>query len=89
MSKVSKNNNTTDMHSHTEAAYKFIDEYLPTPYVDLVISKMKLKTSDPPTSSVIRNVRNKTSVRNDILLALVEVAKDNKESVEQIRFLTT
>lgn len=89
MTNIDKNIKPNDMHSHTEAAYKFIDEYLPDQYVALVRSKMKTKTSDPPSSGTIRNVRTKVSVRNDVLLALVEVAKENKESVEKIRFITT
>lgn len=88
MSKIIKNNKLEDVHSHNEKAYQFIDEYLPTSYVDLVIEKMKSKTTKLPSKSIIRNVKNKTNFRNDILLALVEVAKENKENVEQIKMLT-
>jgi hypothetical protein len=88
MSKIIKNNKLDDVHSHNDKAYHFIDENLPTSYVDLVIEKMKPKTLKVPSKSMIRNVRNKTNFRNDILLALVEVAKENKENVELIKTLT-
>lgn len=88
MSKIIKNKQSKDVHSHNEKAYAFIEEYLPSPYVDLVITKMTEKNLKAPSSSNIRNVKNKTNFRNDILLALVEVAQDNKDNVEKIKMLT-
>lgn len=88
MSKIIKNKKIDSVHSHNDQAYQFIDEFLPTPYVDLVIEKMKSRTLKLPSKSIIRNVRNKTNFRNDILLALVEVAEENKKNVEKIKMLT-
>jgi len=87
MSKINNNNKTKDVHSHNAPAYEFIDAYLPCRgYVDLVIKKMKeKKIKDIPSKSIIRNVRNQTNFRTDILLVLVEVAKDCQKTAEKIK----
>jgi len=89
MSKIIKNKKDKDMHSHNEKAYEFLDKNLPTAYVEFVVEKMRSKGSLIPSKSMIRNVRNKTNFRNDILLALVEVAEENKANADRIKLLTT
>ena len=89
MSKVNKKNQESDVHSHIEQAYGFLDLYLPTQYVKSVQDKFGTDGKSKPSSSLIRNVRNRTNLRNDILLVLVEVAKENKDVSERITFLTT
>lgn len=89
MSKIIKKKQSKDMHSHNDQAYVFLNEYLPSSYVKLVQQKMIANNQSAVTSSLIRNVKNQTNFRNDILLALVEVAKENKETVDKIKMLTT
>ena len=89
MSKLTKNSKVREDNSHNESAYNFIDEHLPYTYVDLVISCLVQKGHPAPGKALIRNVRNKTIFRNDILLALVEVADENKKAIEKIKLLTS
>ncbi|KLT71281.1 MULTISPECIES: hypothetical protein [Flavobacterium] len=89
MSNLIKNNKIKDEYSHNEKAYKFIDEHLPYTYVELTIECLVKKGHKSPSKTIIRNVRNKIILRNDILLALVEVANDNKIAIEKIKVLTT
>nr|WP_294784647.1 hypothetical protein [uncultured Flavobacterium sp.] len=89
MSKLIKNSNIKEDNSHNEKAYEFINKHLPVTYVELVIACLLKKGLPEPNKSLIRNVRNKTIVRNDILLALVEVAYENKAAIERIKLLTS
>jgi hypothetical protein len=89
MSKLVKINNAKEDNSHNEAAYEYLNQHLPATYVDLTITCIVKKGQLAPSKSLIRNVRNKTIFRNDILLALVEVAKENKEAIEKIKLLTS
>lgn len=89
MSKLIKNSNFKEDNSHNKKAYEFIDKHLPVTYVDLTIAHIIKKGQRAPTKAVIRNVRNKTIRRNDILLALVEVAYENKQAIEKIKLLTS
>ncbi|KFF05564.1 hypothetical protein [Flavobacterium reichenbachii] len=89
MSKLIKNNKEEDLYSHNEQAYKFIEEHLPYTYVELAITCLVNKGYKTPSKALIRNVKNKTIFRNDILLALVEVADDNKKAIERIKLLTS
>lgn len=89
MSKLIKINKAKEDNSHNEAAYEYLNQNLPTTYVDLTIASIVKKGQLAPSKSLIRNVRNKTIFRNDILLALVEVAKENKEAIEKIKLLTS
>ncbi|RUT70031.1 hypothetical protein D0817_12665 [Flavobacterium cupreum] len=89
MSKLVKNNKDDETSSHTVQAYNFIDEYLPYTYVEPTIQYLSRKGIKAPSKTIIRNVRNKIIFRNDILLALVEVANENKEAVEKIKLLTS
>jgi hypothetical protein len=89
MSKLIKIIKEDDMQSHYQKAYGFIDEHLPTTYVDLTISCLTKKGCPIPNKTLIRNVRNKSIFRNDILLALVEVAVENKKAIEKIKLLTS
>lgn len=87
MSKLSKINKAQEDNSYTELAYAYVNEHLPATYVELTIACITKKGQPAPSKSLVRNVRNKTIFRNDILLALVEVAKENKEAIEKIKLL--
>lgn len=87
MSKLINNSNFKEDNSHNIKAYEFIDKHLPVTYVDLTIACIVKKGQPAPSKALIRNVRNKTILRNDILLALVEVANDNKQAIEKIKLL--
>ncbi|SFU48640.1 hypothetical protein SAMN05216480_1055 [Pustulibacterium marinum] len=93
MTKIQRKTKQKIMHSHNhlsncdiDKAFAFIDLYLPEKYVNLVSEKVSA------TSNVIRNVRNRNtkypSNHTLIIKALVEVAKENKESIEFIKELT-
>ncbi len=88
MSKLINNSNFKEDNSHNKKAYEFIDKHLPVTYVDLTIACIIKKGQPTPSKALVRNVRNKTIFRNDILLALVEVANENKEAIEKIKLLT-
>ncbi len=87
MTKINKKNQPRDMHTHTAKAYALVDQFLPNVYVGLVQEKFEKKFKSQVSSSVIRNVKNKTNYRNDILLVLVEVALENKKNIAQINNL--
>ncbi|WP_338840064.1 hypothetical protein [Flavobacterium ginsenosidimutans] len=87
MSKLINNSNFKEDNSHNKKAYEFIDKHLPSTYVDLTINCITKKGQPAPSKALIRNVRNKTIFRNDILLALVEVAYENKKAIEKIKLL--
>jgi hypothetical protein len=89
MSNISKNKISNEVHLHTDKAYSIIDLYLPPAYVSLVQNKLAKKGSTSASSSIIRNVRNKYNTRLDILLALVEVALENKANIAKLKRLTT
>jgi len=89
MSKLIKNSNFKEDNSHNVKAYEFIDKHLPVTYVDLTIACLLKKGQAAPSKALIRNVRNKAILRNDILLALVEVAAENKEAIEKIKLITS
>jgi len=89
MSKLINNSNFKEDNSHNQKAYEFINKHLPVTYVDLTIACLLKKGQLAPSKALIRNVRNRTIFRNDILLALVEVAYDNKQAVERIKLLTS
>ncbi|MBB4802491.1 hypothetical protein HNP37_002564 [Flavobacterium nitrogenifigens] len=87
MSKLINNNDFKEDNSHNQKAYEFINKHLPSTYVDLTINRIVEKGQSAPTKSLIRNVKNRTILRNDILLALVEVANENKLAIERINLL--
>ncbi|WP_125722814.1 hypothetical protein [Flavobacterium ustbae] len=89
MSKLINNSNFKEDNSHNKKAYEFIDKHLPATYVDLTIACIVKNGKPAPSKALIRNVRNKTISRNDILLALVEVANENKQAIEKIKLLTS
>lgn len=89
MSKISKNKQLNDMQIHIDNAYEIIAEHLPTIYVSSVIEKLSKKGVTGISSSMIRNVKNKTNLRHDVLLALVEVAQENKQTISDLKKLTT
>lgn len=87
MTKINKKNQPKDMHAHTAQAYALVDQFLPNVYVGLVQEKYEKKFKTQVSASMIRNVKNKTNYRNDILLVLVEVALENKKNIAQINNL--
>jgi hypothetical protein len=89
MSKISKNKQLNDMQIHIDNAYVIIAEHLPTIYVSSVIENLSKKGVTGISSSMIRNVKNKTNLRHDVLLALVEVAQENKKTISDLKKLTT
>ncbi|PWB22390.1 hypothetical protein [Flavobacterium sp. HTF] len=89
MAKLVKNNKQEQPLSHNEKAYSYLEQHLPYTYVDLTVEWLIKKGHKSPNKALIRNVRNKTILRNDILLALVEVATENKNSIERIKSLVS
>ncbi|MFV8268423.1 hypothetical protein ACNQGP_00625 [Flavobacterium sp. GT2N3] len=89
MSKISKNKELNDMQIHIDKAYDIITAHLPTNYVLSVIEKLKTKGITNISSSTIRNVKNKTNLRHDVLLALVEVAQENEQTIIDLKNRTT
>ncbi|WJS94201.1 hypothetical protein NYQ10_19110 [Flavobacterium johnsoniae] len=87
MSKLINNTDFKEDNSHNQKAYEFINKHLPSTYVDLTINRLVEKGHTAPSKALIRNVKNRTILRNDILLALVEVANENKQAIERINFL--
>ena len=87
MTKKKTKNQPRDMHTHTVKAYALVDQFLPNVYVGLVQEKYEKKFKTQVSASMIRNVKNKTNYRNDILLVLVEVALENKKNIAQINNL--
>ena len=77
------------MQLHIDTAYDIIKAHLPTIYVALVLEKLKTKNITNVSSSMIRNVKNKTNLRLDILLALVEVAQEHKQTIIDLKNITT
>ncbi len=84
MANITKVKQDSDVQLHIELAFKIIDADLPQFYVDLVQEILP-----NATSSVIRNVRNRTNAKLEsklpIINALVEVAKKNKLAKEKLR----
>lgn len=89
MSKIIKNKEQNDMQMHIDNAYVIIAAHLPANYVSSVLEKLKTKGITNISSSMIRNVKNKTNLRHDVLLALVEVAKENEQTIINLKNLTT
>ncbi|RZJ53154.1 MAG: hypothetical protein EOO44_09410 [Flavobacterium sp.] len=89
MAKLTKNNKQEQSLTHNEKAYKYLEEHLPYTYVDLTVDWLVKKGHKSPNKALIRNVRNQTILRNDILLALVEVATENKNSIARINSLVS
>ncbi|MEP6932238.1 MAG: hypothetical protein ABI850_19600 [Flavobacterium sp.] len=89
MPKLVKNNKEKEVYSHNQQAYSFIDEHLPYTYVELTIKCLSQNGQKAPSKTIIRNVRNKIILRNDVLLALVQVASENKKAIEKIKLLTS
>lgn len=88
MTKIKIKSKTIDVHSHVKKAFAIIDCFLPKTYVEKVLEKapegMKIY------SGLVRNVRNRTpgiNVNNHVQIVqlLVEVAKENKKSIENLK----
>ena len=75
------------MQTHIIKAYDIIDKHLPINYVQDVLNKFPQDTKI--TKGIIRNVKNGTNKRLDVLNALVEVALENKTLVENFKTITT
>lgn len=89
MSNLNKNKQQNDMQIHIDNAYAIIAAHLPSIYVSSVIEKLSKKGVTGISSSIIRNVKNKTNLRTDVLLALVEVAQENEQTISDLKKLTT
>lgn len=87
MTNVTKNNKADNVQTHIEKAYQIIDKHLPFNYVELVLEKLPENTKI--SKGMIRNVKNKSSKRIDILNAMVEVALENKDLEDKLKRLTT
>ena len=87
MTKIKKKNQPRDMHTNTVKAYALVAQFSPNVYVGLVQEKYEKKFKTQVSASMIRNVKNKTNYRNDILLVLVEVVLENKKNIAQINNL--
>lgn len=73
-----------DVQSHIEKGFDLINQYLPNNYLQKVKEKLP---KDFATDNTIRNVRRKIQkpqAQIEIFTALVEVAKDNKETIEKL-----
>lgn len=86
MTNITINNKADDMQMHIEKAYEIIDKHLPVNYVQDVLDKFPKDTKI--TKGIIRNVKNGTNKRLDVLNALVEVALENKQLVENFKTIT-
>jgi hypothetical protein len=86
MTNITINTKGKDMQLHIAKAYKIIDEFLPFIYVEDVLKK--LPKGNSITKGIIRNVKKKTSVRLDVLNAMVEVALDNRRQINKLKKLT-
>lgn len=85
MANITNNNKLNDVRLHIDKAFVIIDEYLPSPYVERVIKKF---AKDPPSKSIIRNVRSRLNDRIEVINALVEVALENKAAIEELKLKT-
>lgn len=91
MTKIIENNNITAVHSHIDEAYSIISKGINKDYVNLVLPKF---TEDASISSgIIRNIKNRVTpypkTRINVLIALVEVAKEYQLQLEKLKKLTT
>lgn len=83
MAKINENNNTKNMHSHIDKAYEFLDKNLPTLYSTAVQKNLRYQGIEV-SHSIIKNVRNRTSIRIDVLNALLDLARKEKKQVEEL-----
>lgn len=86
MSNIKENTKTDNVQMHIDKAYKFLDRYLPNPYVPKTEDYLKNKGQDI-SRSTINNVRNRNNERLDVLNALLIIAKQNKAQVEELKSL--
>lgn len=78
MTKQLKKTNTEGVHLHT---IEFLDCHLPSNYVNEIIEKTKGKFS----KSLIYHVRSGGKKNEEVLLALVELANENKKKKDKIQ----
>jgi hypothetical protein len=75
----------TDVKIHVEKAFEIINAFLPSPYVDKVLA---ILPEPKPKKGYVRNVRHRVTAshdnRIDIINALLEVAKENKATIEKL-----
>lgn len=86
MANIRKNTNNNDMQSHIDIAYKTLEDWLPRNYVFDVYKK--LPKDKPISRGTLHNVRQKKTIRLDILNAMVEVALEHKNQIEKLKKLT-
>lgn len=83
MANIIENNNIKNMQTHIDKAYQFLEDNLPTTY-SIAVQKNLQYQKITVSTSVIKNVRNRVSVRIDVLNALLELARKNKAQVEEL-----
>jgi hypothetical protein len=85
MTNIKEKTTDSNLKDHIEKAFEIINEFLPSPYVDKVFA---LLPEPKPKKSYIRNVRHRVTPahdnRIDIINALLQVAKDNKATIEKL-----
>jgi hypothetical protein len=90
MTKITLLANKKDVHTHIDKAYEIIKDNLPSNYVKLVREKIN---DDDLSDSMIRNIKNRVveypKTRINVLNALVEVAYEYTQDVNQLKDLTT
>lgn len=78
MIKQIEKTNNEDVHSHT---MNFLKLHLPSNYV----AEVQEKTNSKYSNALIHSVKAGKRINEDVLLALVEIAKENKEKKEKIK----
>lgn len=82
MKHLPKQKQKNDVHLHIEKGFQIINNYLPSTYLDKVKAKLP---KDYASTNTIRNVRRriqKPEAQIEIFTALVEVAKENKKTID-------
>jgi hypothetical protein len=85
MANFKKQTNKIDVQMHIKKSYEFIDKYLPATYLARV--REKLPKSLNVSDGHIKNIKNQFSKPDnqlEVLNALVEVALENKQSIEKL-----
>lgn len=84
MKDLRSNKQKTNVQTHIDKGWAIIDTYLPVTYVEKVLANLP---EGYTTKHIIRNVRakiQKPEYQMEIFLALVEVAKSNRDLIESL-----
>ena len=85
--KIRKITTSENVQMHIEKAFVIINEWLPREYVADV--NAKLPTNKKASKYMLHNVRQKKSLKIEIINAMVEVALENKKQLEKLEKLTS